>query len=131
MSATPRLYTAEHVWLLPAADGSSARVGITAHLPEALGQVLLVQLPWLGQQLRRGAAACVIESSKAAFDLLAPADGAITAVNEALHTQPQLLASDPLGAGWIFAMRLTAPQQLGELLEETAYQQYICSGANI
>src|SRR5574344_1635979 len=102
----PRYYSQEHVWI-DTTDPQAARVGITMHAQDALGDVVFADLPQPGSSITQGQAAGVIESVKAAADLFAPASGTVLAVNAAVQDDPSLLNTDPLGAGWLFTMTLS------------------------
>ena len=99
-------------------------MGITHHAQDALGDVVFVELPEIGAQIEQQAVAGVVESVKAAADVYMPVSGEVTAVNEALRDDPSLANSDPLGAGWFFKVKLTAPAQVDALLDETAYTTF-------
>lgn len=127
---TELLYTPEHQWLrLDDAASGLATVGITPHAQDALGDIVFVRCPEIGQTLARNDVAAVIESVKAAADVYMPVDGYILQTNQdALQADPALLNTDPLGAGWLFQIRLTRPEQVGELLSEAAYQALLKGG---
>ncbi|MEO8544808.1 MAG: glycine cleavage system protein GcvH [Betaproteobacteria bacterium] len=112
-------YTEDHEWLN--VEGGIATVGITQHAQDALGDVVFVDLPDVGKTLDARDIAGVVESVKAAADVYMPVSGEITEVNEALRADPSLANSDPLGAGWFFKVKLSAPAQLDALMDETAY----------
>lgn len=112
-------YTPDHEWLK--IDGDIATVGITHHAQDALGDVVFVELPEVGRTYAQKDTAGVVESVKAAADVYMPVDGEVTEVNEALRADPSLANSDPLGAGWFFKVKLSNPDQLDALLDETAY----------
>jgi len=112
-------YTAEHEWV--AIDGNQATIGITDHAQRALGDLVFVQLPTVGAVLARGALAAVVESVKAASDILAPVSGSIVDVNPATVAEPALLNSDPMGTGWLFKIAMSQPEQIGELLDADSY----------
>ena len=112
-------YTPDHEWIQ--VDGDVATVGITHHAQDALGDVVFVDLPEVGKDLAQKDVAGVVESVKAAADVYMPVSGTITEVNEALRDDPSLANSDPLGAGWFFKVKLSAPAELDALLDETAY----------
>jgi glycine cleavage system H protein len=114
-------YTADHEWV--AVEGGIATVGITDHAQRALGDLVFVQLPAVGASLARGAAAAVVESVKAASDIFAPLTGTVTAVNPAAVEEPSLVNADPTGAGWLFKVSVSAPDELAQLLDEQAYRQ--------
>ncbi|MCX7265917.1 MAG: glycine cleavage system protein GcvH [Betaproteobacteria bacterium] len=115
-------FTQDHEWIL--VEGDIATVGITHHAQDALGDVVFVELPEIGAQIEQQAVAGVVESVKAAADVYMPVSGEVTAVNEALRDDPSLANSDPLGAGWFFKVKLTAPAQVDALLDETAYTTF-------
>ena len=114
-------YTPDHEWIR--VDGDIATVGITHHAQDALGDVVFVELPEVGKTLAQKEVAGVVESVKAAADVYMPVSGEIVEVNEALRADPSLANSDPLGAGWFFKVRLSAPAEVDALLDETAYGQ--------
>lgn len=122
-----RLYfSPEHVWIR--AEGAQATVGITAHAQEALGDVVFVDLPAVGRNLAAAEVACVVESVKAAADVFCPASGRVTAVNENLRADPALANTAPLAEGWFFKLELSAPDELAQLLDETAYAALLQQG---
>ncbi|GLQ35484.1 glycine cleavage system H protein [Amylibacter marinus] len=116
-------FTEEHEWLT--LDGDEVTVGITEHAAEALGDLVFVELPEVGGAVAKGDDAVVIESVKAASDVLIPLDGEITAVNDALDENPALVNEDPLGAAWMFKMKLANPSDYNDLLDEDAYKALI------
>lgn len=119
----PRYYSQEHVWI-DTTDPQAARVGITEHAQEALGDVVFADLPEPGAALTQGQVAGVIESVKAAADLFAPASGTVLATNPAVRDDPSLLNSAPLGEGWLFTLTLSDAQELQQLMDEAAYQAF-------
>lgn len=122
-------YTKDHEWIrveAPGDDGQAqATVGITAFAAEQLGDVVFVELPESGRALRQATPFGVVESVKAVSDLLAPADGEVAAANEELATRPELVNSDPYGAGWMIRLRLADASQLERLLDAPAYETLI------
>ena len=112
-------YTEDHEWVK--VEGDTATVGITVHAQDALGDVVFVELPEVGATLAQKDTAGVVESVKAAADVYMPISGEVTEVNEALRDDPSLANSDPLGAGWFFKVKLSDPDQLDALMDETAY----------
>jgi len=94
-------YTAEHEWVRIAADGKTARVGITDYAQAALGDVVYVSLPQTGAKVDGGAAFGEVESTKSVSDLFAPVGGTVVGRNDALDEHPELINSDPYGDGWI------------------------------
>lgn len=116
-------YTEDHEWLKT--DGDEVIVGITEHAAEQLGDIVFIELPEAEAQVSKGDEVVVIESVKAASDILAPLDGEITAVNEAIVENPALVNEDPTEAGWFFRMKLTTPSDLDDLMDEDAYKAMI------
>lgn len=116
-------FTEEHEWLR--VEDDLVIVGITEHAAEQLGDVVFVELPELETQVARGDEVCVIESVKAASDILAPLDGEIVAVNEALADNPALVNEDPLGAAWFFKMKIDDPSALDAFMSEDEYKDFI------
>ena len=115
-------YTEDHEWLK--IDGDTATVGITVHAQEALGDVVFVDLPAVGTTFAQKETAGVVESVKAAADVYMPVSGEVTEVNEALREDPSLANSDPLGAGWLFKLKLSDASQLDALMDETRYSAF-------
>ena len=117
------LYTNDHEWLRRENDGS-VTVGITEHAATALGDLVYVELPEVGQDVETGGDMAVVESVKAASDVYAPVAGSVSAVNEELADEPEKINADPYGDGWI--VRLTVGDiDEGELLSPDAYQQLL------
>ena len=115
-------YTEDHEWI--SLEGDIATVGITHHAQDALGDVVFVDLPAIGQTIAQKEVAGVVESVKAAADVYMPVSGEVTEVNEALRDDPSLANSDPLGAGWFFKVKLSSAAELDALLDETAYTAF-------
>lgn len=115
-------YTAEHEWLLAAADGT-ATIGITHHAQAALGDITFVELPSVGDSFGAGDTFGVVESVKAASDLYLPVAGEIIAVNDALESAPETVNSDPYGAGWIAKIKLADADDVDGLLDADGYEQ--------
>ena len=116
-------YTEEHEWIV--FDGREATVGITDHAAEQLGDLVFVELPEVGTKLSQNDEVVVIESVKAASDIQAPADGTILEVNKNIVEDPNLVNSDPLGAGWFFKMEITDPSILDTMMDEAEYLDFI------
>ncbi|MCF6234720.1 MAG: glycine cleavage system protein GcvH [Rhodobacteraceae bacterium] len=116
-------YTEEHEWL--EAEGDLMVVGISAHAAEQLGDVVFVELPEVGTQVTLDEEVVVIESVKAASDILAPLDGEIVEVNEALVENPGQVNEDPTGKGWFFKMKVSDASPLEEYMDEAAYKEFI------
>lgn len=116
-------FTTDHVWIAPEGDGT-AKVGITVHAQDALGDIVFIEFPTVGARFAKGAVCGVVESVKAAADLLIPVGGTVTALNAALQADPALANTDPLAAGWFFTMALADPAELDALMDHAAYQQF-------
>ncbi len=116
-------YTEEHEWLR--AEGDAYVVGITEHATTQLGDLVFVELPEVGATVSADDEIVVIESVKAASDIMAPVDGEITEVNTDLADDPSLANSDPLGKGWFFKIKPSDASQLDGLLDEAAYNALI------
>jgi glycine cleavage system H protein len=116
-------YTEDHEWLR--VDGDVVVVGITEHAAEQLGDVVFVELPEVETVVAKGDDCAVIESVKAASDILAPLDGEIVAVNEKLVDNPGLVNEDPLGAAWFFKMKIDDLSVLDQYMDEDAYKDLI------
>jgi len=116
-------YTKEHEWLR--VEGDVVVVGITEHAATALGDVVFVELPEVETVVAEGDEVAVIESVKAASDILAPASGEIVAVNETLVDNPAMVNEDPLGAAWFFKMKLDDMGVLDDLMDEDEYNEMI------
>ena len=113
-------YSPEHQWA-DAAQPAAARIGITRHAQDTLGDIVFVELPEVGRVLRQGEVAGVVESVKAASDVYAPLSGEVIAVNEALRADPSLANRDPEGEGWFFTVKPSALQEFDALLDAPAY----------
>ena len=118
-------YTEDHEWVQ--VEGDVATVGITQHAQDALGDVVFVELPEIGNSYAQKDIAGVVESVKAAADVYMPVSGEIVAINEALQADPTLANSDPMGAGWFFKVKLSDASQLDALMDETAYSSFAAS----
>jgi len=116
-------FTEDHEWIR--VEGGVATVGITDYAQQQLGDLVYVELPEPGRTVKKGAAAVVVESVKAASDVYAPVDGEITEVNEALGSDPALVNSSPAGDGWLWRMKLSDESQLDGLLDEAGYKALI------
>jgi len=115
-------YTKEHEWLRQEEDGSIT-IGITDHAQTALGDLVYVELPEVGQEVENGGEMAVVESVKAASDVYAPIGGTVTQVNDALADDPEMINADPYGDGWI--VRLQPSGDAGETMDPDAYQAFI------
>lgn len=120
-----RYFTDEHEWL--DVTGDEATVGITDYAQSQLGDIVFVEVPEAGKDVKNGEDAAVVESVKAASDVYAPLDGTITEGNAALGDDPSLVNTDPEGEGWFFKLTLADKSQLDGLMNEAAYKDFIAS----
>ena len=116
-------YTRQHEWVL--VDGESARIGITDLAQDALGNIVHVRLPEVGQSVQSGASAVEVESSKSVSDIYSPVAGSVVLINESLATQPSLLNSDPYGAGWLYEVQMSYDETLEGLLSANEYRALV------
>ena len=116
-------YTRQHEWVL--IDGESARIGITDLAQDALGNIVHVQLPVVGQSVRSGASAVEVESSKSVSDIYSPVSGSVVLVNESLATEPGLVNSDPYGSGWLYEVQMSYDETLEGLLTAIEYRSIV------
>ncbi|MGB3828619.1 MAG: glycine cleavage system protein GcvH [Ornithinimicrobium sp.] len=118
------LYSTEHEWVREQDDGV-VRVGITSFAQDALGDVVYVSLPTVGDTLSKGEAVGEVESTKSVSDLYAPLAGEITAVNDVLDQTPEIINTDPYDQGWMYEMRIADPSALGDLMDVGAYREHV------
>lgn len=118
-------YASTHEWLR--LDGADGTVGITDHAQAELTDVVYVELPKVGAQVTAKQQVCVVESVKAASDIYSPVSGTITAVNDALSSNPALINTDAFGEGWIFKIRIEAGEEIEELKSPVQYREQIGS----
>ena len=116
-------FTEEHEWLRT--EGDIVVVGITEHASTQLGDVVFVELPEEGTIVSKDDEIVVIESVKAASDILAPLDGEIIEINEALSDEPSKVNEDPMGEAWFFKMKPSDPSQVEEYMTEDEYNKLI------
>jgi glycine cleavage system H protein len=117
------LYSRDHEWV--AITGTRARIGITDYAQDALGDVVYVQAPAVGTIVSAGDTFSEVESTKSVSDIYAPVSGTIAAVNEDLSAGPDVLNSDPYGAGWICEIEMSNPADVEGLLDAGGYQALI------
>lgn len=113
-------YAESHEWAKQLVD-DVVEVGISDYAQEALGDVVYVDLPEVGDSFGVAEEVCAVESVKAASDIYAPVEGEVIEVNDALEDEPELLNSSPYGGGWIFRIKATNLSQLDDLLDAEAY----------
>lgn len=118
------LYTTEHEWLRREDDGS-VTMGVTDHAQAALGDLVYVELPDVGQDVDSGGDLAVVESVKAASDVYAPIDASVVAVNEELADDPEKINADPYGDGWIVRLQPNESIDESALMAPDAYQELL------
>jgi glycine cleavage system H protein len=117
-------YLESHEWARVESDGTIT-IGISDHAQGALGDLVFVEVPEVGKALKKGNAAAVVESVKAASDVYSPISGEVIAANESLGSAPELVNSDPYGQGWLFKIKPTNKDELSQLLDAKAYEKVV------
>ena len=117
-------YTTDHEWVKETGEGT-VRIGITDYAQDALGDVVYVSLPAVGDSLSAGDTCGEVESTKSVSDVYAPLAGEVTAVNAALDATPELVNSYPYGEGWMYEIRLSEGADLSGLLDASGYQEQL------
>lgn len=113
-------YSSDHEWVR--VEGTTATIGITEYAQDALGDVVFVEMPDAGLAVAAGESFSEVESTKSVSDIYAPITGSISEVNAELESQPELLNSDPYGAGWICRIEINDPSELDGLMDAEAYR---------
>ena len=113
-------YTESHKWVDAGEDGT-ARIGISDHAQEALGDLVFVELPAVGDEIGQGDPCAVVESVKAASDIYAPVSGKVIAVNDALDEDPAIINTEPYDDGWLFQLELSDSSELDGLKDAETY----------
>jgi glycine cleavage system H protein len=113
-------YTKEHEWVEEISPGRY-RVGITDYAQGALGDIVYLQMPKVGESIDAGKVCGEVESTKSVSEIYAPISGTITAVNSDLDSAPETINSEPYGKGWLLEVEASSPNQLSELLSPEAY----------
>ena len=116
-------YTEQHEWVR--ASGTVARVGVTEHAAQTLGDIVYVSLPTVGAQVSAGDACAELESTKSVSDVYAPVSGVVAAVNDAIADSPEWINGDPYGDGWLFDIEMDVAQLPDSLLTPGAYISYL------
>lgn len=117
-------YVKSHEWIRVEADGT-VTIGITDHAQAALGDLVFVEVPTVGRKLSANESCAVVESVKAASDVYAPVAGEVVAANEALGSSPEMLNSDPYGAGWMWKIKPANAADVNALLDAAGYEDYL------
>lgn len=116
-------YTEDDEWVR--VEGDTAIIGITDYAQDSLSDIVYLELPGEGDFFGLGETFGVVESVKAAADLLMPVSGDVTAVNEGLIDTPEILNQDPYGEGWLMKVKMSVPDELDNLLDAAAYEEYL------
>jgi glycine cleavage system H protein len=116
-------YSSEHEWVRsPGEAQGSVRIGISHYAQDALGDIVYVSLPEVGAEISAGDTVGELESTKSVSDIYAPVSGRVAARNESLDASPELVNTDPYGEGWLFELTGASEDELGALMDATAYQ---------
>jgi glycine cleavage system H protein len=122
-------YLDSHEWARLESDGT-VTIGISDHAQGALGDLVFVETPDVGKSLSKGGAAAVVESVKAASDVYSPLSGEVIATNDALGAAPELVNTDPYGAGWLYKIKPSNAGELQQLLDSKAYEKVVADEAH-
>ena len=117
------LYTAEHIWAK--VEDDRARIGLTQYAQSDIGEILLVELPEVGRQIRSGEKFAVIETAKAISDLKSPLSGRVLKVNRDLQEKPELLNKSPYGEGWLILLEVDPSEDLTSMMDFQKYQAFL------
>jgi glycine cleavage system H protein len=120
-------YTKEHEWIR--ADGGIGTVGITDYAQQELGDVVFVEMPKVGAQIKAGQSFGTVESVKAVSEIFSPITGEVLETNSALVNAPEKINQDPHGVAWLVKMRIADPKELARLMDAPAYEAYIAERA--
>ena len=116
-------FTKTHEWVC--LEGGVAVVGVTDHAQHEITDIVFVEPPKAGRQLKTAEACCVVESVKAAFDIYAPIAGEVTAANEEVSKDPALVNRSPQEEGWLFKLKPAIPGEINKLRDWSAYQEFL------
>jgi glycine cleavage system H protein len=115
-------YSEEHEWVI--VEGDIATVGITDYAQKALGDIVFVEAPDVGSEINQGDETGVIESVKAASDIITPVSGEVVEINEDLEAAPNTVNTDPTGDGWMFKVKLSDPEEIDGLMNAAEYKTH-------
>ncbi len=116
-------YTKEHEWCR--IQGPRAIIGITDHAQDQLGDIVYVELPEVGDQVKKGEAFGVVESTKAVSELFSPVTGKVVEVNDPLSDAPETINEDPYEEGWMIQVEMASPAELGDLMDASTYGKFV------
>lgn len=118
-----RKYSKDHEWIM--IDGTTVTVGITEYAQEQLGDIVYVELPQQGEEFAQGDTFGVLESVKAVSDCFVPISGSIAETNDSLTDNPEVINEDAHGEGWMIKITVSDPDELKDLLDHTAYEEFV------
>jgi glycine cleavage system H protein len=118
-----RYFTQDHEWI--EVEGDTGTVGITDYAQGQLGDITFVELPGVGQAVKKGDSVSVVDSVKAASDVYTPVSGEVSDINHALADEPELVNVDAELSGWLFRVKLSDSGELGSLMDKAAYKEYV------
>jgi glycine cleavage system H protein len=118
-------FSKDHEWVEP--EGGEATVGITAYAAEQLGDVVFIELPEVGRQVKAGDTLAVVESVKAASDVFSPVAGEVVAINAGLPDSPETVNAEPEKGGWFVKLKLANPADVDALMDRGAYEQFLAT----
>jgi glycine cleavage system H protein len=121
-------FTKTHEWV--SVEGDIVTIGITNHAQHALGDMVFIELPDIGEMIAAGRECAVVESVKSASDVYAPLSGEVAAVNDAALATPDIVNKDPEKEGWLFKIRLSNPKELTDLMDVETYEAYLAEIAH-
>jgi glycine cleavage system H protein len=121
-------YTKTHEWIK--VEGNNGTIGISDFAQKELGDIVFVESPAAGSEVKAGTQMGTVESVKAVSELNCPASGKVIEINKELETSPQFVNEDPMGKGWIIKITLSNPAELDALMDEAAYQKYTAEQAH-
>jgi glycine cleavage system H protein len=115
----------EHAWI--SVNGDQGTIGISDYAQQQLGEIIYVDLPEIDAEIKSGEAVCALESNKVATDVIAPVGGVVVEINRSLDEEPSRINSSPYEEGWLVKINLKNPAELDDLMDRTAYEQYLAS----
>ncbi|MGC1402975.1 MAG: glycine cleavage system protein GcvH [Thermodesulfobacteriota bacterium] len=115
----------EHAWI--SVNGTQGTIGISDYAQQQLGEIIYVDLPEVNAEIKSGETMCALESNKVATDVIAPVSGVVIEINGSLDEEPNRINSSPYEEGWLVKVSLKNPAELDDLMDRTAYEQFIAS----
>jgi len=122
-------YTKTHEWAK--VEGDVARIGLTHFAQDQLGDIVFVELPEVGREVKAGEAFSVIESVKAVSDCYSPVSGVVIEINTSLETSPEKVNQDPYGEGWLALVKMGDPSEVQMLMDSETYQTFLKEGGGL